>query len=316
MDRQSREFSSLFIEKIKQPLREEVSLSDYSNFRIGGKADYFFETPSLSKLKAAIHLAGEFSIPYYIIGGGYNILFDDDGFRGLIIKNEARGIELSFMDRGRIEVLSGTPLASLVRFSMEAGLEGLEFLAGIPGSVGGAVFGNAGAFGQSTGNFITQAVLLDKTGNEVEVKGNYFNFRYRDSFLKVKHDILLKAIFELEKGDREKIKTQIRENLEKRQKKQPPEDTACAGSFFKNPLLSDGTRTPAGYLLEQVGAKNLKIGGAAVYSGHANFIINLGSASARDVLRLAQELKERVKEKFGIELQEEVIFLPAEAGGL
>jgi len=316
MGRRSREFPLLFLEKVKEPLRESVYLGDYSNFRIGGKADYFFEAHSFSKLKKAIFLAREFSIPYYIIGGGYNILFDDEGFRGLIIKNEAKGLELKSKFGDRIEVLSGTSLASLVKSSMEASLAGLEFLAGIPGSVGGAVFGNAGAFGQSIGNFLKEAVLLDDSGNEVEVKNDYFEFRYRESLLRKKHDILLKAVFELEKGDKEKIKAQIGENLEKRKRKHPPEHTACAGSYFKNPIQPDGGRIPAGYLLEKVGAKNLRIGGAAVYSGHANFIINVEKASAKDVLRLAQELKERVKEKFGLELQEEVIFLPAEAGEL
>lgn len=313
MRRRSREFPLIFLERVKEPLGESVCLGDYSYFRIGGKADYFFEAHSLSKLKKAIFLARKFSIPFYIIGGGSNILFDDEGFRGLIIKNEARGSGLKSKVGDRIKVLSGTSLASLVKSSMEASLAGLEFLAGIPGSVGGAVFGNAGAFGQSIGNFLKEAVLLDDSGNEVEVKNDYFEFRYRESLLRKKHDILLKAVFELEKGDKEKIKARIGENLEKRKRKHPPEHTACAGSYFKNLLQPDGGRIPAGYLLEKVGAKNLRIGGAAVYPGHANFIINLEKASAKDVLRLAQELKERVKEKFGLELQEEVIFLPAES---
>jgi UDP-N-acetylmuramate dehydrogenase len=154
-------------------------------------------------------------------------------------------------------------------------------------------------------------VLVDEKGEEVKVTSDYFKFRYRHSFLREKHDILLKVSFRLKKGDKQRIIKRIEENLEKRREKHPPQETACAGSYFKNPVLPDGTRIPAGYLLEQVGAKDLRVGGASVFPGHSNFIINLERARAQDVLCLAQELKERVKEKFGIELEEEVIFLPA-----
>jgi len=301
-------FDIHFLDEVKKPLRQNINLSDYSSFRIGGKADYFFETASLVELKKAILLARQDPLPYYLIGGGYNILFDDDGYRGFIIRNMTRGIRM----RGEeVEVLSGTSLKQLLQFLTERGLAGLEFLAGIPGTIGGAISSNAGAFNQGIGDYLTEAFLLDKEGKEVQVQKDYFKFSYRQSDLGKKQVILLKTVFKVKREDKEKVKKSIEENLKIRRDKHPPEETACAGSYFKNTVLPDGKKVSAGFLLEQVGAKSLRVGRAAVYPGHANFIINLDRASAQDVLSLARELKERVKEKFGVELEEEVIFLPA-----
>ena len=304
------DFPGIFSEKVGKPLEQSVSLRDYSNFRIGGRADFFFEATSVSELRTSISLAREQSIPYYIIGGGYNLLFDDDGFRGLIIRNRVEGIRHK-EKRGEIEVFSGTPLSDVLQFSVEEGLGGFEFLAGIPGTIGGAVFGNAGAFGRSIGEFLKEAEILDEKCERVKVKRDYFGFKYRHSFLKDKQNVFLVAIFELQEGERERIKALIGENLEKRKEKHPPLEVPCAGSFFKNPIVPDGRRVPAAFLLDKVGAKKLVVGGAAVYSGQVNFIINRGNASARDVIQLAAELKERVKKEYGIDLEEEVIFLPA-----
>jgi UDP-N-acetylmuramate dehydrogenase len=253
-------------------------------------------------------------MPYFLLGGGYNLLFDDDGFRGLIIKNCAKGIEKK--GAAQIQVCSGTSLWDLVDFCVEHALTGFEFLAGIPGTVGGAVFGNAGAFDQAIGSYLTDALLLDREGSQISVDRDHFGFDYRRSRLRASHNILLKATFLLKRGDRKQIKGKIEEYLAEREKKHPPRGVACAGSFFKNPVLPDGKRIPAAYLLDKVGAKNLSIGGAAVFSDHANFIVNRHSASAKDILALAQELKKRVEEKFGIGLEEEVIYLPAESPAL
>ena len=303
-------FFEHFLENVGKPLKKSVLLKDHSNFRIGGKADYFFEATSILELVTSILLAREHSFPYYIIGGGNNILFDDDGFRGLIIKNGVKGIKQRG-EKAEIEAFSGTPLRDLLQFSIEEGLSGFEFLAGIPGTVGGAVFGNAGAFDQSIGNFLKDAEILGGKGERVKVKRDYFEFSYRQSILSKKHDVLLKAVFELHHGKKEEIKAHIEENLKKRKRNHPPEGVACAGSYFKNPVLPEGRKVPAAYLLDKVGAKKMREGGAAVYPGHANFIVNQGNASAQDVFRIAQELKRRVRERFGVELEEEVIFLPA-----
>jgi UDP-N-acetylmuramate dehydrogenase len=302
-------FDNLFLDKVKKPLQLNISLSDYSNFRIGGKADYLFEATSLDELKKAILLARQHPLPYYLIGGGYNILFADDGYRGLVIRNIVNGIGM--LAKEEVEVLSGTSLRQLLQFLTERGLTGLEFLAGIPGTIGGAISSNAGAFNESIGSYLTEAFLLDKEGREVRVQRDYFAFGYRQSQLREKQAILLKAAFKVQKGDKKIVKESIEENLKIRKSKHPSEKAACAGSYFKNPVLPDGKKVSAGFLLDRVGAKGLKKGRAAVYPGHANFIINLDRASAKDVLSLAQELKERVREKFKVELEEEVIFLPA-----
>ena len=310
MSRVKENFPEFFLENVKKPLLTSVPLHDYSNFKIGGTADFFFEAASNKELVDAVICVREASVPYYIIGGGYNLLFDDSGFRGLIIKNGVKGM-LKKEGIPEVEVFAGASLGDLLRFCEEQGLGGLEFAAGIPGTLGGAVFGNAGAFEQSIGDFLKEALLLDAKGRQVQVERDYFEFRYRHSFLKEKHDVLLSAVFELREEEGKTIKALIDGNLEKREKKHPPHDLPCAGSYFKNPVLSSGERVPAAYFLEKIGAKKLKVGGAAVYSGHSNFIINQENASAQDVVQLAQELKRRVKETFDVELEEEVIFLPA-----
>ncbi len=290
-------------------LKKAVSLKEHSHFKIGGVADYFFAASSISELVRIIRAARDLDVPYHVIGGGYNLLFDDEGFQGLIVKNQVQGVK----KRGErtVEVLSGTSLSDLVRFCVQNSWKGFEFLAGIPGTLGGAVFGNAGAFDQAIGTFLSEALILDENGEEVRVDRDHFRFDYRSSRLRSTRELLLKADFLLEEGTKEEISARIDENLEKRKSRHPPWDMACAGSYFKNPVLPEGRRVPAAYLLDRVGAKSLTVGGAAVFAHHANFIINRNEATARDVLSLAQELKDRVKKAFGVKLEEEVIFLPA-----
>ena len=304
-----RDFPDIFFDSVGRPLETAVSLKIHSYFRIGGNADYFFEALSKGEIMSSILSARKCSIPYYIIGRGSNILFDDVGFPGLIIKNCVKGIERR--DEAEIKTYSGTILQEMVQFSANESLMGLDFLAGIPGTVGGAVFGNAGAFGQEIGALIKEAVLIDKVGNEKKVDRDFFNFGYRNSSLRENHMLILEVVFELKEGFREEIDANIKKNLSMRKRKHPPADVACAGSYFKNPLLADGRKISAAFLLDKVGAKTIEIGGAAVYRRHANFIINKGNASSSDIRLLALELKKRVRDKFGIDLEEEVIFVEA-----
>jgi UDP-N-acetylmuramate dehydrogenase len=312
MTRQSRSIPRLFLEAVRRPVRRRVSLGRQSSFRIGGKADYFFSASSPSELRACLRFVHDRSLSFYVIGAATNVLFDDDGFRGLILKNNVAGIERGPEDR-LVHVWAGTPLADLVSFAREEALEGIEFAVGIPGTVGGAVFGNAGAWGHCIGELLESAVLLDGQGEEIRVKNQYFKFGYRSSVLKNKHLTVARAAFRFHKGDRSRIEEKIRENLEKRKSPQPCPKMAYAGSYFKNPVLPDGTKVAAGLLLEKVGAKQLRKGGASVYSGHANFLINRGRARAEDILALAQELKTRVKKEFGMDLEEEIIYLRADS---
>jgi UDP-N-acetylmuramate dehydrogenase len=310
MDPGPLDFKEQFSKTLGKDLKQAVSLQDHAHFKVGGRADFFFAASSLPDLVQAVLLARQHKIPHYIIGGGYNLLFDDDGFRGLIIRNGVLG--MGKKGTATIEVYSGTPIRELVEFCVANTLQGFEFLAGIPGTVGGAVFGNAGAFDRDIGSFLAEALILDNRGEQVQVDRDYFAFDYRQSRLRTNGDLLLKATFLLRKGDRQDIEERMAENLAKRKKKHPPWDVACAGSYFKNPVLPDGKRIPAAYFLDKVGAKSLSCGGAAVFSDHANFIVNRQAATAKDILSLALELKSRVKQEFGIELEEEVIYLPAE----
>jgi len=314
MARSEVDFSRFFEQRVGKPVRKSVLLRDHSNFRIGGPADFFAEVESLEALRAALAAGRESGLRVRVIGGGSNLLFDDAGFRGLIIKNRVRGLRLDPGPRGgwRAVALSGTPLQELVEFCASRSLEGLEFAAGIPGSVGGAVCGNAGAFGCCLGDFFEEAALLSADGSERREKRDYFAFAYRNSILKASGEVVLEAVFCLETGDQAAIRAKIKENQALRSSRHPDRTMAYAGSFFKNPVGPEGSKIPAGMLLEQVGAKEAAVGGAAVFRGHANFIYNRGDATAAEIRALAGELKERVRAKFGLELEEEVVFLRAE----
>jgi UDP-N-acetylmuramate dehydrogenase len=309
------EFPLFFAAAVGKPLSQGVALAPFSSFRIGGPADFFFEAVSGEDIKKAARAARAAGVPFYIIGDGTNLLFDDDGYRGLVVRNRAPAPALEATPP-RLAASSGLALGKLVQFSLEKGLTGMEFLAGIPGTVGGAVCGNAGAFGRSVGEVVEAALLLDRDGGERRAGRTDLGFSYRHSSLREKGNIVLSAVFSLAPGDPARSRDEVREFLEQRKKKHPPWGTACAGSYFKNPCLPDGSKQAAGYLLDQAGARGQRVGDAAVYEGHCNFIVNLGQATARDVLELAARLKDRVREKFGVTLEEEVIHLRATAAGL
>lgn len=312
MDRKA-QFREAFRDEVKVPLSENVPLSALSSFGIGGPADLFFEARTESSLEEAVSLAAREEYPFYVIGAGTNILFDDEGFRGLIIRNRLEGIS---REEGRLTVLSGTHLAAILKETLSAGLSGLEFVAGIPGTVGGAIYGNAGAFGSCLGDFLETATLLAPGAKPAVVPRDSLVFGYRDSALKKNGAIVLKAVLLSSPGEREDSEARIKDILEHRRTKHPPWGTACAGSYFKNPWPPSADRLPAGRLLELAGARGLAVGDAAVYEKHCNFIINRGNAGSRDVLALAEELKERVLRKFGVRLEEEVIHVRKDASWL
>lgn len=309
------DISRAFFEETGLSLTPKVCLADYSSFRIGGLADYFLEVHGLADLAAAVKAARKFGFPFYVIGGGYNLLFDDAGYRGLVIRNSAAGLQFR-PETGSLEAASGTHLSELISLALKEGLSGLEFLAGIPGTVGGAVFGNAGAFGQAIGDRVVEVVVLSGDGQTRVLGREELGFEYRFSSLKKDHKIILKTTLKVEPGSRPEMLKKVEDYLNQRAKKHPPGDVLCAGSYFKNPVLPGGRKIPAGQLLEQAGARGMRVGQAAVYPGHCNFIINLGGATARQVLTLAAELKEKVWQTSGIRLEEEVIFVPADASML
>ncbi|MBU1018900.1 MAG: UDP-N-acetylmuramate dehydrogenase [Patescibacteria group bacterium] len=268
----------------KSLLKQNEPLSKHSTFRVGGPAKYFAEAASAQEAMDLVAWAQKENLSYFVLGGGSNVLFKDEGFSGLVIKMSGTGVVLE----GNEAIAEAG--AKWPQVAKAAG--GLEEFAYLPGTVGGAIHGNAGCFGKEIADILTRAWLL----NEGEVGPEYFDFKYRYSRLKDTGDILLKAAFKVSgKCDEGKMK----EILSKRREKQPHGMTA--GSFFKNP---DGHS--AGELIEKCGLKGKTVGGAQISDKHANFILNTGNATANDILELAEIAKKEVKGQFDIKLQEEV----------
>jgi UDP-N-acetylmuramate dehydrogenase len=309
MDRKSLVRTAL-LEAFGEPPSENVPLSAMSSFGIGGPADLFLEVRTEEELTKAVSLAAAERYPFYVIGGGYNLLFDDAGYRGLIVRNRLEGLT---REENRLNVLSGTGLPCVLREALAAGLSGLEFLAGIPGTLGGAIYGNAGAYGWSVGDVVAWATVLIPGMERRTMSRESLRFGYRDSALKRDRGIVLRASLICSPGDSQSTEAKIREILEVRRTKHPPLGTACAGSYFKNSCPEAGARIAAGQLLDQAGARGMAVGDAAVSDVHCNFIVNKGNAKAADVLSLADQLKDRVFRMFGIRLEEEVIYLRTDA---
>ncbi|MDH4223713.1 MAG: UDP-N-acetylmuramate dehydrogenase [candidate division Zixibacteria bacterium] len=297
----------LLFDSLGENLKKNEALAAHTTFRIGGPADFFFEAYTPEELIKGVKTAKELDLEYFILGGGSNLLVSDSGFGGLVIKNRCSKISVQ---ENIITAQSGTSISRLVNLSVEQGLSGLEFAAGFYGTLGGAVYGNAGAFGKAICDIFGEGVIFTPRGNVETVKRDYFEFDYRTSKLKSSREILLSATLVLQKGDGEDIRRKVEGNLQLRKDKLP-ENEGSAGSFFKNVKSKkrDSAGVSAGYLLEQVGAKEMKVGEAKVFPKHANIIINEGKATAEEVKKLASMLKSKVKEKFNIELEEEVIYI-------
>ena len=299
---------SALVAALGSRLEFDKGLAQFTSFKTGGPAKYFYLAQAIDDVVRAVKVAKECGLAYFILGGGSNLLVSDQGYDGLIVKIDIRGIGL--VGRTEIECSTGEELMSLVNFAAENSLTGLEFASGIWGTVGGAIYGNAGAYGAEIGSLVTEAVLVDKEGSIKTVDRAYFRFGYRDSYLKTTGEIVVKAFLKLKKGNEREIEQKVAEILSLRRAKHPT-DGMSAGCFFKNvpdPNEEHG-KIPAGRLLEQVGAKELAVGGAKVFEKHANIIVNTGSATSQDIRRLADILKQKVYKRFGIELHEEVIQL-------
>lgn len=278
--------------KINEPLK------NHCTFGIGGPADFFYELTNVEELPELIKFADENHIPHFVFAAGANILFLDKGFRGLVIQNLSSNIRV---DNETITADSGALLKEIIEKGMEAGLTGLEPLFGIPGTIGGAIFGNAGVPGTEIADFVVKVSCFNiEEGIRVYTKDE-MDFLYRSSRIKKQgKDLILGVTLKLKKGNKKKSKKQIDGMVEARATKHPLGKTC--GSLFKNPLPDK----PAGMLIDQAGLKGLRIGGAQISEKHGNFFLNLGNATAKDVLELAKIAKEKVREKFGIALEEEV----------
>jgi UDP-N-acetylmuramate dehydrogenase len=296
---------------LRQRFQNELKLNEplgpYTTFGIGGPADFFILATTPELFVRAYNAGKELNISCFVLGGGSNILIGDEGFRGLVIKSNL--VEI-MNDGDRITVGAGFGFDDLVDWAAERSLAGLAFAAGIAGSVGGAIYGNAGCYGKEIGDLVAEITLLTPSGEIKIVDANYCGFSYRNSRLKQTGDIILTVTFQLEPGHAEALHAKALEHRNHRALRHPVTDCS-AGCFFKN--IEDASaphgKIAAGALLEEVGAKDETSGGAAVHGGHANIIVNAGGATADDVLSLAARLRTRVIKKFGHKLHREIIFL-------
>ena len=299
-----------------QKFEKNVLLKDYTSFKIGGAAKYFFKTKIKTDLIKAIQTAKQNGLSFFILGGGSNLLVDDNGYDGLIIKMENTQIDLfdkkeSFCDieaeeNPKIYVEAGALLSSFVSRATEDSLTGMEWAKGIPGTVGGAIVGNAGAFGASISSVVKSVEVLDIKSVEIKIFENQdCEFEYRNSiFKRDKNLIVFSAILEMERGEKEKIQETTKGFLNRRSSANIL--FPSAGSIFQNP---EGYF--AGELIEKCGLKGKKIGDIQISETHCNFFLNLGNGKSSDVLELMKLAKQSVKQKFGIDLQEEIAILGA-----
>lgn len=283
-------------------LREDVNLAPYTSARIGGPADFLLEVRSSEELARRAQELWKMEMPFRILGGGSNVLISDRGIRGVILLNHAR--EVTFRDTPsgpRVMAESGASLGSVSRRSVEHSWTGLEWAATVPGTIGGAVVGNAGAHGGEVASCLEMAEILQQKGEIEAWPVERFEYDYRDSVLKrfPKQFVVLTATFRLSTIGTGVTKKKVKEFIEYRQQTQPTGPSW--GSMFKNPPGQS-----AGRLIDAAGLKGLQIGGARVSAKHANFFINLGDASASDVLRLIRLVRKEVVERFDVRLELEV----------
>lgn len=299
---------------IGNDLMTNVLMRDYTSIKVGGIADFFYLAKRVEDLVMAANAAFRLKIPFFILGGGYNVIFSDFGFSGLVIKNECSNIVVN-KDSGEIIADSGLSLGKLLNIAASYDLGGLEFLAGVPGTIGGAIYNNAGSKILGIGDYVKSVTVLDERVGELKVlrhSHEWMEFVYRGS--KLKHwaknktfrPVILTAKLQLAQKRKDEILKTMMENLEIKKETQPLSEKS-AGSFFKNP--GQVKEQAAGYLLDNSGAKKLRVGGAAVSKKHANFIINRKNASAKDIRILADEMRERVRRNYNITLEEEVEYV-------
>ncbi|MDP3874936.1 MAG: UDP-N-acetylmuramate dehydrogenase [bacterium] len=289
-------------------LRENVELAPYTTYKIGGTADYFFTAYNKDDLVKAINQSREGQIPFFVLGGGSNILVGDGGFRGLVIHNKAQNFKF---EDNLLVAESGAVISDLINVSLEKGLSGLEHFAGIPGTVGGAIRQNLHFLSpdRTSTVFIESIVkhgLVLEGIIEKKVEKDYFEFGYDDSILHHNKDIfVLEITFELESKDSELIEAQISTNLDWRNQKQARlSNFPSCGSVFKK-IEGIG----AGRLIEQCGLKGKQIGGAVIPEVHANYIVNTGNATACDVREMIALIQEKVFQETGFKLEPEIGFI-------
>ncbi len=272
-------------------------MSRHTSLRVGGPADFFVRVTSEEDLRGAVAVARQHEIPVFLLGGGTNLLVSDRGIRGVVIEN---AWSEATIDGDIVTAASGTPMAHVAAVAAREGLLGLEWMATVPGTIGGAVHGNAGAFGTETADVIVDAELMDLNGDTWTASKEDLGFAYRTSALQGTPIIVVRARFRGTKGDRATAVRRIKDMANERAKKQPLAQPNT-GSIFRNPPGDF-----AGRLIDAAGLKGHRVGGAMVSERHANFIVNTGTATASDVRELMRLCQATVKERFGVDLRAEV----------
>ena len=287
-------------------IQEHIILAPYTVFKIGGPAHYFFEAKNREEIREAVAWACKQSMPLFVLGAGSNVLVSDEGFDGLVLKINARNVRV---EGDMLIADAGASMGQAVSVAMQRGLGGLEWAIGIPGTVGGSVFGNAGCFGAETKDAIAAVDVLQYP-EMLCLKNSDCDFSYRTSAFKRHPEwIILGAVYKLSAQDPEDIKRLIAEYSKKRTVTQDI-GSKCAGCIFKNAIdPNSGSLISAGYLIDTAGMKGVSVGGAMVSPKHANFIINTGGATAHDVKQLISMIKEKIRSYHGIELHEEMRYL-------
>lgn len=303
-------------------LKENELLSRHTNFRIGGPAKWLVEAKSADEITKAIQLAEKNGVKWFVMGGGSNTLASDTGFDGLVIKLAMRGYKI---DGTTVVAEAGMPTGALARATAEAGLAGFEWAVTLPGTIGGAVRGNAGCFGGEMKDSVKEVLIL-RDGQPVTLSGHELSFGYRDSFFKHSKDIVISVTLELLSGDAVVLKQKMDEQINKRKAAQPFYG-GSAGCIFKNYEIKDNEfdriklesdipvemlekkQISTGWLIQQMDLKGKQIGGAKISEEHGNFIVNLGDAKADDVIQLISLVKMNARDHFGVQLEEEVEYL-------
>jgi UDP-N-acetylmuramate dehydrogenase len=302
-------------------IKKNIPLAPLTTFHIGGEALYYTEAHTASDVIEAVEYAKELKVPALIFGGGSNILFADAGFPGLVIHFVASGIEVH---GDKLIAYAGAKLLDVILVAEEEGLSGLEKLSGIPGFLGGAIRGNAGAFGSEIKNYLKSVTAVNlRTGILKVFIQTECEFSYRKSLFKDNKDwAIISAEFVFQEHQSSDMLASIRKDTIAKREAKHPQDAWCAGSFFMNPYVekqdlldefeaeagvpSKDGKLPAGWLINHVGLRGKKIGGAQVSLLHPNYVLNTGEATAEDVLILASLIKTKVRDELGIRLQEEV----------
>jgi UDP-N-acetylmuramate dehydrogenase len=290
---------------------KQVPLAPFTTFRVGGPADLFVETRSSEEIVAVLKAAASTGVPVTLLGGGSNVLISDCGVRGLVVRPRGGAVAMEGDDRVRAD--AAVSVNGLVRWTIMHGAAGLEAWAGTPGTVGGAVFGNAHFGGRQIGDVIVSVRLASREGRVSEATRPDLAFGYDRSRLQQTGEVLLSAAFRVSRGEPAALRAIARQSLAFRKQTQPL-DTPSAGCIFQNPQpgrdrVPEGIAWSAGALVDRAGLKGRVVGGARVSLAHGNFIVNEGTATAADVRELIEECRSVVRQRFGVELREEIVYL-------